>query len=312
MARSEVAGLMLGLDTRSGGLMGTTDFPFILANVANKTLRAAYEAAPQTFKPFCRQTTNPDFKTIARTQLGDAPTLDPINEAGEFKRGSTSDAREQYALATYGKVVAVSRQVIINDDLSAFTRLPEMFGRAAADRLDAGVADHALDGTFPQVAHAAVELLAVVDHFLHQISSEQLRHADLFHGIFFSIEEIAGAIGEPARRLDGGEMLDELMSPDLELDDGLAERDSLFSKRQRVRQRVTLTGDLHPQKLILGVDYIVSLVLGRIKQVLDVNVPRPRALEVLTSPVFVEQKRAVLDSFKEESLKAISVMPERI
>lgn len=133
MARSEVAGLMLGLDTRSGGLMGTSDFPYILANVANKTLRAAYEAAPQTFKPFCRQTTNPDFKTIARTQLGDAPSLDVVAEGGEFKRGSTSDQREQYALATYGKVVAISRQVIINDDLSAFTRLPEMFGRAAAD-----------------------------------------------------------------------------------------------------------------------------------------------------------------------------------
>ncbi len=133
MARSEVAGLMLGLETRAGGYGGITDFPFILANVANKTLRDAYQAAPQTFKPFCRQTTNPDFKTIARTQLGDAPSLELINESGEFKRGSTSDAREQYALATYGKVVAVSRQVIINDDLGAFTRLPEMFGRAAAD-----------------------------------------------------------------------------------------------------------------------------------------------------------------------------------
>lgn len=133
MSRSEVAGYMLGLETRSGGLMGVTDFPNILANIANKTLRAAYLAAPQTFKPFTRQTTNPDFKNIARTQLGDAPSLDLINEGGEYKRGLVSDAREQYALATYGKVVAVTRQSIINDDLSAFTRLPEMFGRAAAD-----------------------------------------------------------------------------------------------------------------------------------------------------------------------------------
>jgi hypothetical protein len=132
LAKSEVAGMMLGLETR-GGLHSNSDFPFILANVANKTLRAAYEAAPQTFKPFARQTANPDFKTIARTQLGDAPTLDKVNESGEFKRGSVSEAREQYALATYGKVVAVTRQTIINDDLGAFTRLPEMFGRAAAD-----------------------------------------------------------------------------------------------------------------------------------------------------------------------------------
>ena len=132
MSKSESAGMMLGLETR-GGLHSTSDFPFILANVANKTLRRAYEAAPQTFKSFTRQTTNPDFKTIARTQLGDAPTLDKVNESGEFKRGTVGEAREQYALATYGKVVAITRQTIINDDLGAFTRLPEMFGRAAAD-----------------------------------------------------------------------------------------------------------------------------------------------------------------------------------
>lgn len=131
-SRVQLAGTLLGLETR-GGLMGTTDFPYILANVANKTLRDAYEAAPQTFKPFSRQTLAPDFKIMARVQLGDAPTLDKVNESGEFKRGSVSDAREQYALATYGKVVAINRQVIINDDLDAFTRLPAMFGRAAAD-----------------------------------------------------------------------------------------------------------------------------------------------------------------------------------
>ncbi len=132
LSKSEVAGAMLGLETR-GGLHSTSDFPLILANVANKTLRSAYEAAPQTFKGFARQTSNPDFKTIARTQLGDAPSLDKVNESGEFKRGTVGEAREQYALATYGKVVAVTRQTIINDDLGAFTRLPEMFGRAAAD-----------------------------------------------------------------------------------------------------------------------------------------------------------------------------------
>lgn len=132
LSRVQLAGEMLGLEAR-GGMHGTSDFPFILANVANKTLRDAYEAAPQTFKPFTRQTIAPDFKTIARVQLGDAPSLDKVNESGEFKRGTVSDGREQYALATYGKVVAINRQAVINDDLDAFTRLPAMFGRAAAD-----------------------------------------------------------------------------------------------------------------------------------------------------------------------------------
>ena len=120
-----------GIATRA--MHTTSDFPYILANVANKTLRAAYEAAPQTFRPFCRQVTAADFKTMQRTSLGGAPSLEKVNEHGEYKYGTVGEAKESYALASYGKIVALTRQTIINDDLNAFTRLPEMFGRAAAD-----------------------------------------------------------------------------------------------------------------------------------------------------------------------------------
>jgi predicted outer membrane repeat protein len=111
----------------------TSDFPAILANVANKTLRAAYEAAPQTFKPFTKQATAPDFKQIQRTAAGDAPTLVKVNENGEFTYGSIGEGKETYQLATYGRIIAITRQTIINDDLGAFTDIPAKFGRAAAD-----------------------------------------------------------------------------------------------------------------------------------------------------------------------------------
>jgi phage major head subunit gpT-like protein len=113
--------------------LSTSDFPAVLANVANKTLRAGYEAAPQTFKPFTKQTSAPDFKTIQRTQLGDAPQLKKVNEAGEFTYGAISDGKETYSLATYGRIIAVTRQTLINDDLAAFADLPAKFGRAAAN-----------------------------------------------------------------------------------------------------------------------------------------------------------------------------------
>ncbi len=53
--------------------------------------------------------------------------------------------------------------------------------------------------------------------------------------------------------------------------------------------------------------YIMTARPGQIKQTLDVNLPRPRVFEMTTDPQFVEQKRAVLNSIKEESLKAISL-----
>ena len=111
----------------------TSDFPAILADVTNQTLRAGYEAAPKTFMPFCRQTTATNFKAIYRSQLGEAPDLETVNEKGEFKYGTLGEARESYKLGTKGKIIALTRQTLINDDMDAFTRIPQAFGASAAE-----------------------------------------------------------------------------------------------------------------------------------------------------------------------------------
>lgn len=124
-----------GLDkmTLAQRALATSDFPIILANVANKTLRSGYEAAPQTFRPFCKQTSASDFKTIQRSSMGDAPTLKKVNEHGEFTVGTIGEGKESFQLATYGRIIALTRQTIINDDLGAFADLPSKFGVAAAN-----------------------------------------------------------------------------------------------------------------------------------------------------------------------------------
>lgn len=130
MTKTELAAA--ALETRTGGLHTTSDFPGILSNVANTTLRAAYVAAPQTFRPLVRVTSVSDFKAVTRAQLGEAPALNKVNEHGEFKRGTLGEGSESYKIATYGKIVGITRQVIINDDLNAFSRLPAAFGVQAA------------------------------------------------------------------------------------------------------------------------------------------------------------------------------------
>jgi hypothetical protein len=137
MSRNDIARVALqgrfgAAEYFEGGMMTTSDFPNILANVANKTLRQAYEAAPRTFVPFCRQVSAADFKPINRVQLSDVPTLPKINEKGEFHRTSLTDSKETYSLATFGEIVAITRKVIVNDDLQALTRVPAGLGQAAA------------------------------------------------------------------------------------------------------------------------------------------------------------------------------------
>lgn len=130
MGRMEVAELAL---TRASAYHSTSDFPSILANVANKTLRDAYNGTPRTFAAWARRATITDFKPVSRTQLGGAPNLERVLESGEFTYGTIGDGREVYQLLSYGRIVSVTRQVLINDDLDAFTRVPAAFGASAAD-----------------------------------------------------------------------------------------------------------------------------------------------------------------------------------
>lgn len=54
--------------------------------------------------------------------------------------------------------------------------------------------------------------------------------------------------------------------------------------------------------------YIMTARPGRIKQTLVVDLPHSRSLDLVTEPLFIEMKRAVLNSIKEEGLKAIHMM----
>lgn len=130
LGRLDIAGSALGM--RYGALT-TSDFANALSNVANKRVRAAFQAAPQTFRPIVTTGTLPDFKPKNIIGLGDAPALLLVPENGEFKRGAISDTGQTYRLQTYGRVIPITRQAIVNDDQNLFGRIPTMFGRKAAD-----------------------------------------------------------------------------------------------------------------------------------------------------------------------------------
>jgi hypothetical protein len=107
----------------------TSDFPQLFANVANKTLLAAYAEEPQTWGPLARQRNLPDFKQVTNLQLAGQIVPEKILEGGEYKSGTLVEGKATWSLATYGKSIAVTRQAIINDDLDALSRVPEMQGR---------------------------------------------------------------------------------------------------------------------------------------------------------------------------------------
>lgn len=129
----EIAKGALGAKVR--GAHHTSDFPLLLVDSFTRTLRAQYALYPRTFEAWARRSTMPDFREITRVQLsGLIGNFDEVQELGEYKSGTLSEASEKYKLAKFGKIVGVSWEAIINDDLSAFTRIPQAFAMKAAQK----------------------------------------------------------------------------------------------------------------------------------------------------------------------------------
>jgi phage major head subunit gpT-like protein len=113
----------------SRGFHSTSDFPLLFSNLAGKTLDAAYQEEPHTWRPIARQRNLPDFKNANDLIVAGALTPEALLEGGEYKAGTLQEAQHTWKLATYARKVTLTRQSIINDDLSALERVPEMLGR---------------------------------------------------------------------------------------------------------------------------------------------------------------------------------------
>jgi len=109
----------------------TSDFPNILADVANKRLLAGYQEEAQTFKEFCTQRNLADFKPHNNVQLQGKLTLSRTLEGGEYTGMTLTEGKSTWQLATYTGKLLWTRQMIINDDLGAFEKVITLAGRGA-------------------------------------------------------------------------------------------------------------------------------------------------------------------------------------
>ena len=173
--------------------MGTTDFPYILANVARKSLRQAYELAELTWSRWARETTTPDFKQVSRLILSNAPALNSMAEGEEYKYGAMTEGRETYTLGKFGKGLKFTREMMINDDLSAFNRVLPAMGAMAAYMEDT-------------VVYAILTANAALADGVALFS--QATHANVYEGLL-SVTTLGGAKAKMMRQthLDGATYL---------------------------------------------------------------------------------------------------------
>lgn len=129
MSRAEIVNVALRVRS---GMLGTGDFPALLGGVGQRVLRAAYDQAPSTYQLWARRAANlPDFRIRQAIGVGGDVELKKLNEHGEYTYGSLSEDATGYRAFTFGRSLAITRQMIVNDDLDALTRTGTRFADAA-------------------------------------------------------------------------------------------------------------------------------------------------------------------------------------
>lgn len=130
MGRSEDSYWM---NRAGGGFHTTGDFPIILGNALHKLILERFAANASPLKALSRRREAPDFRKMSLVRPGEAPRLMKVLEAGEIKAGTMEEEGEGLQIATFARIINLSLQLLVNDDLSAFSDLALAFGESAAE-----------------------------------------------------------------------------------------------------------------------------------------------------------------------------------
>ena len=120
--------------TSMAGAVGVSDFGYITGQVMHRTLAAAYARRNHTWKRLCGTPIKAsDFREHTQVSLGGDFTLKEAGENGEFGTSTVDDKGEGVKVRRKGANIKLTFEAIMNDDMSALTRLPQEFAIAASN-----------------------------------------------------------------------------------------------------------------------------------------------------------------------------------
>ncbi len=104
--------------------MTTSDFPLLLLDAGNRKIIEGFDAEEHTYKQWVQEEDVQDFRenTDITTQTAGGE-LDKVLENGELKEVEFGEGAETWNIDTYGNKFTITRKMIVNDDLNAFTNM---------------------------------------------------------------------------------------------------------------------------------------------------------------------------------------------
>lgn len=113
----------------SGAAFSTVSLSGITSNLANKSMLAGYNAVQSIAPKIARETTANDFKEHTRYRMTGTGLFEKVAPDGELKHNRLTEESYTNQVDTYGELLTLTRQMIVNDDLNAFTQIAQSMGR---------------------------------------------------------------------------------------------------------------------------------------------------------------------------------------
>lgn len=107
--------------------LSTSDFPLLLEDTNNKMLRADYGYAPEFWDKIARETSVSDFREKKMYQVDKANGMKKTPEGDKIKFNKLLEAKQTISVESYAEGLLFTRQAFVNDDLSAFSLIPNKF-----------------------------------------------------------------------------------------------------------------------------------------------------------------------------------------
>lgn len=126
---------------------GTGDFVNVLSNVLNKFALKGWTQAEVTYRNWTGKGSLRDFKQADLLRVTDISDINEIKEGEGPKQGQFTDMKENARLRTYGLKNVLTRQAMVNDDMSFLTSIPEKQMNSLARHINFLVYSLLLSGT---------------------------------------------------------------------------------------------------------------------------------------------------------------------
>lgn len=124
------------VQSRLAGGFSTASLPNILGAVANKQILMGYMEEDDTWREIAEIKNVSNFYTQNHYRMLDSLEYEEVGSGGELKHGTLGEESYTTKAKTYGKMLGLTREQIINDDLGAFNDLRTRLGRGAAKKFN--------------------------------------------------------------------------------------------------------------------------------------------------------------------------------